>query len=393
MVEVYSKAKQKSISVERILFNIKGENNGPTVVFFGGIHGNEPAGIFALQSVLNDIENSTVNGNIYAISGNLKALKEGKRYISKDLNRVWTEEGIKSLLETSSIVSEHKEQLELYNLLNEVIESNKGPFYFIDLHTTSSKTIPFITINDAVINRKFSKQFPVPIVLGIEEYLSGPLLSYINTLGYVSLGFESGQHDSKEAITNCISFINLVLKQTNSIRNNEVIEHYNYLKESAKEVTEFFEVTYLHRIKNSDNFDILPSFKSFEKINRGELIAKHNNIEIEAKHSGRIFMPLYQKRGNEGFFIVRKIYPFFLKLSIFLRNIKADRLFILLPGVSWYNKNNGTLKVNLNTAKLYAKSIFHLLGYRSRQVDETHMFVTNRERVSKTESYLDEKWF
>ena len=393
MVEVYSKARQKSISVERILYNIKGLNNGPTVVFFGGIHGNEPAGIFALQSVFSNLDSSIVNGNIYAISGNLKALKEGKRYITKDLNRVWTEEDIKSLLEINSIVSEHEEQLELYNLLNEIIERNKGPFYFIDLHTTSSKTIPFITINDAVINRKFSKQFPVPIVLGIEEYLNGPLLSYVNTLGYVSLGFESGQHDSKEAITNSISFINLVLKQTNSIPDNGVSEHYNYLKESAKEVTEFFEVTYLHRIKNNDNFEILPSFKSFEKIKRGELIAKHNNEEIVAKHSGRIFMPLYQKSGNEGFFIVRKIYPFFLGLSIFLRNIKADKLFTLLPGISWHNKEKGTLKVNLNTAKFYAKAIFHLLGYRSREIDKSYLFVTNRERVSKTKSYVNEKWF
>lgn len=393
MVEVYSKAAKKSILVDRTLFEIKGAANGPTVVFFAGIHGNEPAGLFALESVLGNVDINTVKGNIYAISGNLKALKEGKRYITKDLNRVWTENDIESLLQSNSIVSEHEEQRALFNILRDIIENNEGPFYFIDFHTTSSKTIPFITINDAIINRKFSKKFPVPIVLGIEEYLNGPLLSYINTLGYVSLGFESGQHDSKKAISNCIAFINLVLKQTNSIINNDVNIHYDELKESAKHVTDFFEVSYLHRIKNSDAFDILPSFKSFEKIKKGELIAKHNNKVIVAKHSGRIFMPLYQKRGNEGFFIVRKIYPFFLSLSIFLRNIKADRLFTLMPGISWYNKEKGILKVNLKTAKFYAKSIFHLLGYRSREIDKTHLFVTNRERVSKTNSYLNERWF
>jgi succinylglutamate desuccinylase len=64
-----------------------------------------------------------------------------------------------------------------------------------------------------------------------------------------------------------------------------------------------------------------------------------------------------------------------------------------MPGISWHNKEKGVLKVNLNIAKYYAKSIFHLLGYRSKKIDETHLFVTNRERVSKTKTYSSEPWF
>jgi len=393
MVEVYSKAIDKAVSINRILFEIKGNSKGPTIVFFGGIHGNEPAGIFALKSVLSKLDEKIVNGNIYAISGNLKALEEGKRYIVKDLNRLWTVDGIDRLLQSHRIVSEHQEQIEIYNLLNNIISENKGPFYFIDLHTTSSKTLPFITINDAIINRKFSNQFPVPTVLGIEEYLSGPLLSYINTLGYVSLGFESGQHDSKKAILNNISFINLVLEQANIIKLHDASEHYNVLKKGAQNLTETFEVIYLHKIKDSDDFEILPAFKSFETVKRGTLIALHNNKEVVARYNASIFMPLYQKRGNEGFFLIKKIPPFFLKLSIFLRAKKADRFFVLAPGISWQNKEKGILKVNLKIAKYYAKSVFHLLGYRSKEADKTHLFVTNRERVSKTKSYLKEPWF
>lgn len=393
MVEVYSKAIKKSVSINRILYKVENNINQPTIVFFGGIHGNEPAGIFALEAVFNKLDQSNINGNIYAIAGNLMALKEGKRYLGKDLNRLWTEKGISSLLQARSFIPEHREQLEIYNLLNDIISKNKGPFYFIDLHTTSSKTLPFITINDAIINRKFSELFPVPTVLGIEEYLSGPLLSYINTLGYVSLGFESGQHDNKSAISNNIAFINLVLEHTNVVNPKETQDDYNHLKSSAQNLLDDFEVIYLHRIKSSDTFDILPSFKSFEKIKRGELIAEHNKKEIVAKYKGRIFMPLYQKRGNEGFFIIRKIHPFFLRLSILLRSIKADRFFVIMPGISWHNNEKGILKVNLKIAKYYAKSIFHLLGYRSKEVDETHLFITNRERVSKTKSYVNEPWF
>lgn len=393
MVEVFSKATNKSITINRVLSKIEGDYNGPTIVFFGGIHGNEPAGIFALQEVLSKLDNSTVNGNIYAISGNLKALKKRKRYINKDLNRLWTQEELNNLLQSHSLVSEHKEQLEIYKLLQDIILKNKGPFYFIDLHTTSSKTLPFITINDAIINRKFAQLFPVPIVLGIEEYLTGPLLSYINTLGYVSLGFESGQHIDKKAISNNIAFIYLALEFTNILKSINSKANYDLLKSSSQNLTEVFEVIYLHSIKDTDKFENLPSFKSFETIRKGELIAQHNGKEIRAKYKGRIFMPLYQKRGNEGFFIIRKIPPIFLKLSVFLRHIKADRFLVLLPGISWHSKEKGVLKVDLKIAKYYAKSIFHLLGYRSREADKTDLFVNNRERVSKTNSYTNEPWF
>ena len=393
MVEVYSKALKKSVSVNRTLFKIEGDKNGATIIFFGGIHGNEPAGIFALQSVLNHIEKRNVNGNIYAISGNLNALKQRKRFINQDLNRLWSETQLTRILQTKSIISEHQEQLEIYQLINDILNKNNGPFYFIDLHTTSSKTIPFITINDAIINRKFSEHFPVPKVLGIEEYLNGPLLSYINTLGYVSLGFESGQHDDKNSIYNCIAFINLVLKQTNILSSLNTEKHFQMLKKSTQNLSDFFEIVLLHKIENFDSFEILPSFKSFESITKGELIAKHNNKEITAKHSGRIFMPLYQKSGNEGFFLIKTIPSVFLKLSMFLRTIKADKIFVIMPGISWHNKKKGVLKVNLNIAKYYAKAIFHLLGYRSKEADQTHLFVTNRERVSKTKDYLSQPWF
>jgi succinylglutamate desuccinylase len=64
-----------------------------------------------------------------------------------------------------------------------------------------------------------------------------------------------------------------------------------------------------------------------------------------------------------------------------------------MPGISWHNKEKGVLKVNLKIAKYYAKSIFHLLGYRSKEADQTYLFVTNRERVSKTKNYVNEPWF
>ena len=365
MIQVYSEALQKTIRINRVIGKIKGVSDGPTVVFFSGIHGNETAGVFALDEALNKIKAEQVKGTVYGVSGNLKALELNQRYIEEDLNRLWIEENLKTLKKKEQLNVEEQEQLELLILLKNILEKNKAPFYFIDLHTTSGKTLPFITINDALINRKFSKQFPVPVVLGIEEYLNGPLLSYINTLGYVSLGFESGQHNEINAIRNSVAFIYLSLVFTKVIGRENITnyaKHYNQLKVETNKITGVFEVIYLHKIEHLESFKMLNGFENFQSIKKGIPLAMNNLKNVKSKYNAKIFMPLYQPQGHEGFFIIRKIKPFFLKLSALLRRFKADELLVLLPGISWSNSKKQVLHVNLQTARFLAKSIFHLLG-------------------------------
>lgn len=395
MIDVYSNARDEKIKVNRVLSKINGKNPGPTVVFFGGIHGNENSGVLAIKDALKDLKESQVFGTIYGISGNLKALELKQRFVDEDLNRLWSKPRIASIKKKTILNTEEAELLELLKILETILKTNKPPFYFVDLHTTSSKTLPFITINDALINRKFSKQFPVPIVLGIEEYLNGPLLSYINELGFVSLGFESGQHDDLRSITNSVAFIYLTLKFSGVLTNESSIdftEYYNQLKTQAVNLSDVFEVVYLHKINSNDTFKMHNGFKSFQNIKKGIKLAVSNTVEIKSPYEGRIFMPLYQKKGAEGFFIIKSINPFFLKLSKILRQAKIDAVLALLPGVNWINKKEGILQVNIKVAKFFAKSIFHLLGYRNKQITDTHLRLNNRERVAKTRLYKNEPW-
>jgi len=395
-VKVYSKALDKSIHIERIIGKITGETKGPTIVFFGGIHGNETAGVFALNEVLHKINPNQVNGVIYGISGNLKALNSNQRYIEEDLNRLWLNGNTKNTNKTKQLSNEKKEQEELNKILKTILEKESGPYYFIDLHTTSGKTLPFITINDALINRKFSKLFPVPIILGIEEFLDGPLLSYINQLGYVSLGFESGQHNDKSAVTNCEAFIYLSLVFSRVIDENKVLSYYQYynqLKINAINNNQIFEVVYLHKIKEGDVFKIKKEVKSFQTICKGQVLAINNKINVISPFNAKLFMPLNQKKGKEGFFIIKKINPIFLKLSEILRRIRVDNLLIILPGVTWKDRKKGILQVNLKVAKYMVKPIFHLLGYRNKQYNNTSIFLFNRERVSKNKMYKNQPWY
>jgi succinylglutamate desuccinylase len=395
MSQVHSKALNKTIYVDRIFGEIKTNTRGPVIVFFAGIHGNETAGIFALEEVIKNIRPEFSSGTIFAISGNLKALEQNQRYLDEDLNRIWTNEQLEGLNFNLNLNSEEREQLELFRLLEEIINSNSGPFYFIDFHTTSSKTVPFITINDTLINRNFARLFPIPIVLGIEEYLNGPLLSYINELGYVSLGFESGQHDEVDAVSNCIAFIYLTLVFTATISIENVIGfqiYYNQLQAHTRNLKGVYEIVYLYHIKNGEDFKMKKGFESFQDINKGTVLATNDDKKIASKYNAKIFMPLYQAKGEDGFFIIKLIHPFFLNLSTLLRTLKIDSLLVCLPGISWEDQKKEVLKANLKVVKFFAKSFFHLLGYRNKKISTNYMLLYNRERAAKDKMYKNEAW-
>jgi len=398
MIDPQMSSSKIDMPVSRIIRKLKGAKPGPTILFFAGIHGNEPAGVLALQQVLEDLSQNENNlqGTIYAVRGNLKALSEGKRYLDVDLNRLWTKANIKMVQNKKVLLEEEKELLELFDFLKDIIKTEKGPFYIIDYHTTSSKTLPFITINDSMINRKFAQRFPVPVVLGIEEFLEGPLLSYINQLGYVSIGFESGQHSDPEAVTNSVAFTYMTLVSAGVVGKMDVEDFGHYqlqLEEAATSVRDIFEVVHLYRITGVDVFKMLPGFKSFQKINKGTHLATNNFLPVYSGFDGRLFMPLYQNQGSDGFFIIRKIPAWALQLSAFLRKIKIDNLFTLLPGVKWEHRDKEILRVDLNIAKFMAKPIFHLLGYRVRHLDGQYLRLYNREKASKKKMYKNEGWW
>ena len=399
MVKVFSKALNKSIEVTRIIGHIQGTQPGPTLIFTGGIHGNEPSGVFALQQVLEEIKekNISVNGNIYALSGNLTALEEGTRFNNQDLNRIWTSDRMNKVHNGINVKEEDKEtvqQLDICSTITDILHKEKGPFYFMDLHTTSSETIPFLTVNDSLLNRKFTKQYPVPLVLGIEEYLDGPLLSYINELGYVAFGFEGGQHDDLSSIENHIAFIYLSLLFSESIEKDSVnFQHYyDVLAKTSVDSRDIYEIFYHYKIEKDEAFTMKPGFLNFQHFNKGQELARSNGNIIFAEKSGRMLMPQYQSQGDDGFFSIRKIPPLFLRLSRALRKLKFDRILPVMPGIHWQTDKHDALIVNRKIAWLFAKQFFHLLGYRSKKIDQTHLVIKNREAASRKKEYRDVFW-
>lgn len=397
MIKVHSKALNQSTEIDRIIGRLNGGKEGPTVIFMAGIHGNEPAGIFSLKRVLTEIQHKNFKGTIYGIAGNLRALEKGIRYTNEDLNRVWTMDRMQKLPTSITDIENDDiaEQVEINHIIQSILENETGPFYFFDIHTTSGQTPPFLTVNDCLLNRAYTKQYPLPIILGIEEYLDGPILSYINELGYVAFGFEAGQHDEINSVENGIAFIYLSLVFTGCLNKKHIDfnRFHNQLADSGKEHQHIYEIASRYLIENGEAFKMMPGYKNFQKIAKSQKLAISNGTTIKSIQNGRIFMPLYQSQGSDGFFMIKKIWKPFLTLSAIIRKIRLDHFLVLLPGIKWIDQKKSGLLVDRFIAKFLAKDIFHLFGYRSVQVDSQYLKMYNREANARFLMYRNEKWF
>lgn len=385
---------------KRIIGAIRSKTEGPTLVVLGGIHGNEPAGHKALQRVFSQLDPMTVRskGSFFGITGNIQALQEGKRFIDSDLNRIWIREKLEAA-KMGSRRMQPAEQKELHALLDcteAIVRTHTPPFYFIDLHTTSSRTLPFITIDDALINRKFAQCFPVPIIFGMEEYLTGTFLSYQNQKGYLAVGFESGQHDEEAAVIHAEAFIWMVLVHSGFIRQEDVprfAEYVQLLLEASHGGQRFYEITYRHGLQSGDSFKMFPGFRSFQQVKGGTALGLYNGNTILLKKDDMLFMPLYQKQGEEGYFLIRHVSSWVLVLSELLRRLKLDRIVPVLPGIRSDEAKSGKLIVNLRWTPFLSRKLFHLLGYRHRYIDGNHVVLTNRERVARNRDYKPCEWY
>ena len=346
-----------------------GNGNGPVLIFFGGIHGNERFGMAALSDVFQEMSKSglELNGKAYAFSGNIGALVSGQRYLEKDLNRMWMDDQIQKIVSeqiNGESTKDEREMVELFEEISYVLQNEKGPFMFFDLHTTSASSPPFILINDTLVNRQMAESYPHRIILGIEEYLDGPLLSYINDQGYISLGFEAGQHDDVKSFELHRKFIMQTFLVTGFLKHNRLLKELIHDERKNKYAHTFFEVKHCYRVNPEESFKMDPGYLNFSPVRRGQIVAKNKYGVIQVKERGYLFMPLYQTKGGEGFYLIKLIPTFWLRFSSFIRKIDFDRILLALPGIKRHDKKFKSLEIDERIAKFLARDILHLLGYR-----------------------------
>lgn len=376
---------------EHLIGEFVGDENGATLIIFGSVHGNESAGALALQKIAKHLPalQTKLRGRVYFLAGNTRAMAKGIRFIDSDLNRHWTLENVKHNSPNSHITTkraEDLEQTELLTLLEKILKTAKNEVYALDLHSTSADGAPFATVGDTLRNRDFAQKFPVTILLGIEEQLDGTILEYLNNLGAVTLGYEGGQHYSEKTFAAHEALTWLALVNSGILAKGYLpdFEKYFEVLHEATGKPRIVEIRYRHAITEFDEFKMELGFENFQAIRRGEILAYDRNGVIKSAEKGLILMPLYQKLGEDGFFLGGEIAPFWLKLSGFLRRWKIGNLMRFLPGVKQSEFDAETFEINTKIARIFPLQIFHLLGFRKRRWHGNKLVVSRRKFDTKS---------
>ncbi|MCG2430317.1 succinylglutamate desuccinylase/aspartoacylase domain-containing protein [Aequorivita xiaoshiensis] len=294
--------------IPRIIGTYTSNKAGPLLFITAGVHGNEPSGVYALKQVFKILqkEKPKIVGKVVGVSGNRAALQKSVRYIDEDLNRTWTVANIEQQIKDSH---EKQEMFEIIEVLNQFPKHDFTKRYFLDCHTTSAASAPYISVQEVNDNDSWAHKFPTYIIRGFSDIVLGCIDHYESRIGMTGFVFEGGQHESKIAKMNHEGIIWLALQNACNLNLNSL----NTFPEAAQMLLEkkkdqkTFKISYRHGLQPDDEFKMEPGYSNFQPIKEGELLAHQNGNPVYSKWDAYIFMPLYQKQGNDGFFIVEEV--------------------------------------------------------------------------------------
>ncbi len=317
---------QNRTNLQRLIGHFTGSERGTLVIALAAVHGNEPSGIQALKTLfsrLEDTQNSSAGllfkGRIVGLMGNIQAYERRLRFVKQDLNRIMTLENLKKARLTPQYRLIY-EDLELFELIQaiktEVATYKPSRLVVLDLHTTSADGGIFSIVNDDMESLNLAKQLNVPVVLGMVGSTGGTTLHYFTTenmgIPTISFAFEAGQHEDAQSVKRTIAWLYNILRATKAIEPHDVESRYDMiLKDYSRYLPKVVEFLYVHIVEPDDHFQMRPGYENFQAVKAGEILADDQYGPIRAKEDGLLLMPLYQRKGIEGFFLVKDKTPRF----------------------------------------------------------------------------------
>jgi hypothetical protein len=329
-------------------------------------------------------------GRVVGLAGNVGALARGQRFLAADLNRLWTDERLRTLRQggASAEDPETKEQRALLAAFDEHLRGEWERVVLLDLHSTSAGGPPFTIVSDTLQARPVAFALPVPVLLGLEERIQGTLLSWFADQGHVALCLEGGQNELPSTLDHHVAALWVTLVATGLLAAADAPElpaARARLANSAGALPAVVELRYRYGIPDGALFEMRPGYENFQPVRRGEVLARIDPgtgaRDVASPLSGRVLMPRYQSLGDDGFFVGREVRPFWLKLSGWLRRAHLSWGVRFFPGVRRDPERAGELVVDRRIARWFTVEILHLFGYRWRAREgERVRFVRRRDR-------------
>ncbi len=308
----------------RIIGTYTGATPGPLVIVLGAMHGNEPAGVRAMEEVFQMLEKEpevnpgfTFQGKLVGLMGNLTAFQRSQRFISQDFNRIWTPANAQRIQQTpvAQLDAEEAQFFEVIDVIQaEIVATGADRLILLDLHTTSADGGIFTIPADQGASLAVAKELHVPVILDLFESIEGAILRYavdghlrvgqqpLHTLG---VAFEAGQHDDPMSVSRSISAVINCLRAVGCIRLQDVDNRHDaLLRLYSANLPKVTHLRHVHHIQPEDAFRMRPGYVNFQPIQQGEHLADDINGPVRAPEAGMILMPLYQPKGSDGFFVV-----------------------------------------------------------------------------------------
>lgn len=266
---------------------------GPTVAIFGGVHGDELTGIEVVKQTLQGIDIET--GRIFVALGNLAAIQAGKRHTGFNLNRAFRDLTPNEL----EVYDDLPYELKRAQALNGILSVSDA---LLDLHDFADPNGPIFMITE---DRGFdvARAIGAPVISnGWSTAEPGGSDYYMETMGRIGICYELG--DKTKPMIN--------LERGLGARDRFLEQMGLREKVSAP----LFEDPRF--IRNDRSVYMLPGdfrfardFRTFDKLEEGELIAVNGETQYTAESGQVIIFPFVKKPavGEEAFCLGHEFVP------------------------------------------------------------------------------------
>ena len=277
------------VEVERLwtpsAWRINSGNPGPAVTIFGGVHGNEPCGIYAVCELLRRLVSGSLElecGSVLLCIANEQAVFHGVRSTGLNMNRLFEDE---RHVDTSYLFRRTE-------ALKSLIEDSD---IHIDLHSTSQPSTPFIFLEHE--NREEVADVNIPFVVTLSNGdmnrdFAGTTQSFARRRGARSYTIENGQHDDPRSREHALKVAIDFLKREGLVPNGD------RAKGSPRVLRQF-----LMHTKQNDSFHFRKPFRSFERLRKGEIIGTENQELIIAPEDCYIVLPTMPDKEPYGAYL------------------------------------------------------------------------------------------
>lgn len=277
------------------LWEIHGQEPGPTVLVLGGTHGNEQTGILVVQDLLAGFQSGTYqlsSGTLLLGIGNPEAVAAGVRGIAgRDLNRYFTPEHLEQPIEGT-------ETQKRARVLAGVCDRAD---ILIDIHSTNKPSKPFICSMIDEVHERVYRWFGAETVLWDPKYvLAGhpaTIDEYMNRQGKVGMCIETGEAADTSRVPDTIASVFALLTDLGLCAGTP-----------ARIPTSSHKQYVLHRCIRRDErpftFAAGRGERSFEPIAAGDCIGYLGDEAVCADVSGVLVFPKLPEHQGEGLPVV-----------------------------------------------------------------------------------------